>query len=346
MNSHYLDFLKSFKKFIASHFPEIEHYQFNYGDKAFLNYKLYQEHVKEYPMCMINLTDISVDDNKAFFRYIGGAHSDELVEVLANNHNLQETILCDFKWVTMQVQLKINLASLADLLDYHNHFISAFPKDFMFYAYRYNSFININKYMTNWEPSHDMDGVHYRSADQATEGFAWFGLEPLFKVTSTTKTKNVEDEISLDIGLEIRLRVPNVIGNQTIDNRIINGIQIVENLQTETTPILIDMNNDVFSDRQQKFKQANILAESNFNIENNTCEVPISLRDQIINKACAIYIVDDSTSNAPNILWEEITLVEDTMLNDDLDTFIFPLKDNLTNFKFGPLSITELLIFD
>ncbi len=346
MNGHYLDFLKSFKKFIASHFPEIEHWQFNYGDKAFLNYKLYQEHVKEYPMCMINLTDISVDDNKAFFRYIGGAHSDELVEVLANNHDLQETILCDFKWVTMQVQLKINLASLADLLDYHNHVISAFPKDFMFYAYRYNSFININKYMTNWEPSHDMNGVHYRSTDQVTEGFAWFGLEPLFKVTSTTKTKNVEDEISLDIGLEIRLRVPNVIGNQTIDNRIINGIQIVENLQTETTPILIDMDNDVFSDRQQKFKQANILAESNFNIENNTCEVPISLRDQIINKACAIYIVDDSTSNTPNILWEEITLVEDTMLNDDLDTFIFPLKDKLANFKFGPLSITELLIFD
>jgi len=345
MNNHYLDFLKSFKKFISMHFPKIEHYQFNYGDKAFLNYKLYQEHVKEYPMCIINLTDINVDDNKAFFRYIASVHTSDNIEVMANNHTKKETILCDFKWVTIQLQLKFNLASLADLLDYHNQFISAFPKDFMFYAYKYKSFININHYMKDWEPTNDMDGVHYRTSDQEVQGYAMFNLEPLIKISSITQTKNVEDDISLDVQFEIRLRVPNVMGNTTLNDKIIKGIQIVENMK-EDLPILIDMNNDVFSDRQQKFKQAHILSKSNFNIEKNQCEIPVSLKDQINNKACAIYLVDDSTKNDPKIYWQEITLVEDSMLNKELDKYIFKMSDNLKGFQFSQLTISELLVFD
>ena len=141
MYNYYLDYLKSFKAFIGQNFPQIKHYQFNYADKAYLNYKLYSEHVKEYPMCMVNITDITTDDNKAFFRHIGNKYNIDTAQLLASNHTTRDSVIMDFKWVTIQTQVRINLYSVADLLDYHNQLISAFPKAFMFYSYKYNAYI-------------------------------------------------------------------------------------------------------------------------------------------------------------------------------------------------------------
>ncbi len=346
MYNHYLDFLKSFKSFISGTFPGINHFQFNYADNAFLNYKLYQEHVKEWPTCIINLTDITTDDNKAFFRYIAGASSVETAQLLTSNHTLEESVVMDFKWVTMQIQVRINLYSLADLLDYHNQLLSAFPKNFMFYAYKYTALINVDNYTEDWLESHDTEGLHYRTTNQDVEAFAAYPIEPIFRMNSIVKNKMVDGETSLDVNLEVRLKVPNIVGTTTDDNRIVNGIQIIINSagDAKDLPILIDMDNDIYSDRRRKLHRSYILTESDFDKENNTVTVKEEIFPELENRSIAIYMVDDSTSPDPEILWTEIPIFDIVPVDGEL---IIPLEStiDLSKFQFSQLSNTELYVF-
>lgn len=342
MYSFYLDYLKSFKAFIASVFPAIEHYQFNYADKAYLNYKLYEEHVQEYPMCIVTLTDITTEDNKDFFRYIGMKYSTDTLALLASNHTQQSSVIMDFKWVTIQTQIRINLASVADLLDYHNQLISAFPKSFMFYSYKYNSYIPIDDYVTGWEPTDDTEGLYYRAIDQTVQPVAVYNIEPLFRVNSITKNKIVGDDISLDINIEVRLKVPNYIGSKSIDNRIVNGIQVVMNTDTNNTdnPILIDMDNDIYSDR--KIRRGYLLTAADFDIVNNTAVLDTTLYD-LTDKHIGIYLVDDSTSYKPKVYWTEGLVT----IDDIQDTnYVITLDDPLSDFQFSPMSNLRVLVFD
>lgn len=344
MYSFYLDYLKSFKAFIASVFPGIEHYQFNYADKAYLNYKLYDEHVQEYPMCIINLTDITTEDNKDFFRYIGMKYSTDTLALLASNHTQQSSVIMDFKWVTIQTQVRINLASTAELLDYHNQLISAFPKSFMFYSYRYNSYIPIDDYVTGWDPADDTEGLYYRAIDDTVQPVAVYNIEPLFRVNSITKNKVVGDDISLDISLEVRLKVPNYIGSKSIDNRIVNGIQVIVDMGTNNTdnPILIDMNNDIYSDRKGKLVRGYLLTQGNFDIVNNTVVLDTTLYD-LTDKHIGIYMVDDSTAAKPKVYWTEGLVTIDDIVGTD---YVITLDDTLSDFQFSPMSNLQVMVFN
>ncbi len=344
MYNYYLDYLKSFKRFIASTFPEIKHYQFNYADKAFLNYKLYQEHVKPYPMCIITLTDITTDDNKDFFRYIGMKYSKDTAQLLASNHTKQDSVIMDFKWVTIQTQVRINLSSLADLLSYHNQVISAFPKSFMFYSYKYNAYIPIDEYTHSWESIDDTEGVYYRTHEQQIQAFSRYSIEPIFRVNSVVKNKVIGDDTSLDINLEVRLKVPNYVGTKTIDNRILNGIQVVINDQdlTGDLPILIDMDNDIFSDRQKKLQRGYIIDKTNFDTVANQAVFNINDYD-LLDKNVGVYMVDDSTLNDPKVFWTEKFVNNDNIVDDN---FIIDLTDSLADFQFSELSNLQLLVFN
>lgn len=354
MYSYYLDFLKSFKRFVASTFPNIKHYQFNYADNAFLNYKLYQEHVKEYPMCIISLTDITTDDNKDFFRYIGMKHSGDIAQVVASNHTKKDSVLIDFKWVTMQVQMKINLYGAADILNYHNQLISAFPKNMMFYSYKYNAYIHIDDYVQGWDVSDDTEGLHYRSDNQTVEGFALYNIEPIFRINSVTKNKVVDGETSLDISLEVRLKVPNLVGNISISNQIVNGIQIVINNTSDAKdlPILIDMNNDIYSDRQNKLKRSYILEEKHFDKDNKLLTIRKDNYQNVDDRPVAIYMVDDSTSPDPRIEFFEISLVTTDHIiqieeyDETIDYYQFEVPTNLNSFQFSALSNIQLFVFE
>ena len=359
MYSYYLDFLKSFKTFTAQAFPQIEHYQFNFADNAFLNYKLYQEHVKKYPMCHILLTDISVDDNKDFFRYIGGAHSESTVQLLASNNTKQASVIMDFKWVTMQIQVKIVLASTSDVLNYHNQVISLFPKNMMFYAYGYTSLINVDSYIKGWEATDDTDGLVYRSTNQKVEGFSRYHIEPLIRINSITNQVDISQELSVDINMEVRLKVPNIIGNKTIDNRIIKGIQIIVNTAQDAKdlPILIDMDNDFYSDRRQKLKRTYQLSKSDFNFEtlgHYRLQIRVDQYDNVLNRPVAIYFVEDSTHPTTKVEFIEVPVVLDSMIIEkDVDGTmvqfynleLFDAVTDLKFFKFTELSNVQLFVF-
>ena len=117
MIGFYVDFLKSFKALIARVFPNINHYQFNYGDKSYLNYKLYKNHVTEFPNCHINLTDMRITDdvNHAFFRSISNHFNDLTTQHICNNNTAQESVLLDFKWVNIQIDVRINVETAAEV---------------------------------------------------------------------------------------------------------------------------------------------------------------------------------------------------------------------------------------
>ena len=371
MYSYYLDFLKSLKRYIGSTFPQIEHYQFSYADYAFLNYKLYQEHVKEYPMCIISLTDIITEDNQAFKRFIGNKHSGDTAQLLANNHTKKDSVVMDFKWVTMQIQIKINLNSMADLLDYHNVLISEFPKNFMFYSYKYQALINIDNFTKDWEVTDNTEGIVYRTTEQKIEAFSTYYIEPIFRINSIVKNKIINDDTSLDVNMEIKLKVPNKIGNITMDDRIVNGIQIVMSGaegDLKSLPILIDMDNDIYSDRQQKLKRSYILTKEMFQSE--YVEIPLEIYQASENKSIGIYMVDDSTLNKPNILWEEYLLNNDyevitqdyipyqeyvsaTVDSEEVqevqevqEVKVIRLPINTEIFNFNELNNLQLLVFD
>jgi len=345
MYSYYLDFLKSLKKFVADIFPDIKHYQFNYGSYTLLHHKLYKEHVQEYPMCIINLSDITNEDNQAFKRYIGNKHSIQTAQLLASNHTKKESVLMDFKWMILQFQIKINFNSTADLLNYHNVLQSYFPKNFMFYSYTYNVLIEISKYTNNWEPTDTTEGLVYRAINQKVETFAQYGIEPIFRITNITQTKDVQTDISLDISLEVKIKVPNKIGNQSFDERIVNGIEIVIATTDEfnSLPILIDMDDDVISDRLSRLKRRYILNEKM--IVNNQLILNYEEYNLLLGYPIGIYIVDDSTSVDAKISFTEIPLLTDDYTNADKKEFVIDLADDLSYFQFSDLSNMQLMVF-
>ena len=348
VHNYYIDFLKSFKKFMSMTFPAINQFQFNYSDKTFLSWKLYQETVKEYPMCIIGLTDIRVDDNAAYFRHVGDAYSQTTIQPLCTNHDTKQTVIMDFKWVVLQMQVKLNVNSPTDLFNYHNLLISAFPKNMMFYSYDYGSYIDVDTQTNTWAVSDNTEGLVYRvTAQEGTKGFALYMNSPLFKINEVTKNKGIEGESSILMDLEVQLKVPNVIGTSSRNNVILEGIQIVINQMGNDsgTPILIDMNNDIYSDRRQKMKGMYLLNKNDFNITDNTLELPIEMLDNIKDRKLAIYQVSDCTSIDPIIYFYEygtLDLTKDVTSN----SIVIPLIDNQANFYFNEFSVLELLIFD
>jgi len=223
----------------------------------------------------------------------------------------------------------------------------------MFYSYKYNAYIHVDDFIKDWDTVDDTEGLYYRTTNQKIEGYALYEISPIFRVNSIQKNKNVDGENSINVNIEVRLKVPNVIGNVTIDNRIVNGIQIVGNIVdgSKDLPILIDMNNDIFSDRQNKLKRSYILEEGDFDIDLNQLQVPVS-DYQILGLPVSIFMVDDSTINDARVEFIEIPLVTPEMVIDkDIDGtlvpyYVFDLDISLTTFRFSQLSNCQLQLFN
>lgn len=346
VHNFYIDFLKSFKTFLAGHFPAITTYQFNYSDKTVLNHNLYNEHAREFPAAIVNLTDIRVEDNAAFFRQIGSAYADNLIQNLCENKTIDELVIMDFKWVTLAVQAKINVNSPTDLFNYHNYFLTTFPKNFMFYAYNYSSYIEVESVIQNWSLNDETEGLYYRLDIDEVKGFALYNNQPLIKINEVSKNKGIDGESSVLADFEIYLKVPNVIGKSGVDNRVIDGIQIVINQMGDSKmPILIDMNNDIYSDRRKKMSRIYLLEQSDFNTTDNTVIIPLAILPDIQGKKIGIYMVDDSTSTEPNIIFYEHGLLLDSEIGSSNITLTIS-PDNITNFNFCAFNILELLIFN
>jgi len=319
--NYYVTFLKSFKRMISSAFPGINHYQFNYGSKTYLNWSLYKEHIHEFPTCIVNIQDIQVQDNRDLIRSNGGKYSEDTLQTLCVNHDKKEAVVMDFKWVTITIQVKMNFDNIAELFDYHNAWMTHFPINFMFYSYAFQSYISVDNWTSDWI-NDNTEGLILRSFEDSIQHFALYNIEPIFKVTSVTKTRNVEEENSIDSTIEVLLKVPNVIGTQTVNDKIIDGIQIIINHVGDDNngelPVLIDMDNNVYSDLRKKLTKLLVLDKTDFNTDLNILQLPGDLFYLMNNKPVAIYMVDDNTSNTPNIKFVKRRITEDNLSGDEI----------------------------
>lgn len=356
MVNYYVDFLKSFKAFVAKRFPDINHYQFNYSDKSYLVYKLYKKHVTEFPNCHINLTDIRINDdvNRAFFRAIANKFNDNTTQHICNNNTKQESVLLDFKWVNIQIDVKINVETGAEVFNYNHVLISNFPQNYMFYDYKYNAYIDLEDVSKNWEVTDVLENVVYRAVDGNVKKYALYSNEPIFKITNTSINKTVEGSVQnvgdgLTISFDVQLKVPNIIGKNKDTSRALEGIEIILNTGDYTDmPILIDMNNNVYSDNRNKASKIISLLKTEVDQTNGQIILNDRIRELLYDRHVAMFIVDDSTAPAKDVttLWFELGFFAKDSLKDK--TFIQlndQYKNELLNINVSELSFMEILTF-
>lgn len=338
IHSYYIEYLKSFRSFISGHFPSISHFQFNYSDQSILSYDLYNQTVYEFPTCTINMTDIRVDDNAAYFRQIANAYTDDTIQVLCNNYTTNNSVVMDFKWVTIQMQVKIVTNSPIDLINFHNYFLTMFPKNFYFYAYQYNSFINIDPAVSSWDKSDDTEGLYYKMEYNQLHGYSLYSVSPLMKINDVTKNKGIDGESSIYVDVEVYMKAPNMVGTSTFNNKIVNGIQIVLNdMNDSKLPILIDMDDNIYNDI--KTKNIILLSRDSINVPSKTLLIPEELKESLINNHLALYLRDDVTLEPCNIRTEFIQL--DYYTGSDTIKFTY----DLSTFNFNSNSLIELYVF-
>jgi len=352
IHNYYLDFLKSIKRFVHTSFPEIKKYQFNYANKTYLSQQLYKNPVVELPTCMINLSDIRTVDNSAFMRGVGQQTCKNTLQLLANNHTRQETIVMDNKWVILSIDIKINVNSSSDVLTFMDRLLSVYPKDYMFYAYEYMAYINIDHFTKEWSASDDVEGVYLqaKSSDNSIQRYGLYYVEPIFKVVSSQKNKTIEDEAYVQFNLEVHLPVVNAIGNNTIDDRIIEGIQVIINSDKDM-PVLLDLDNQVYMDNRNKLLNAIILDESDFKIidEKYYIILPKDIKEMITNKNIACNIVEDISLKSSKVnfiefgryTFDDITSIT---VDEEIRLCVSDTGD-LFNIEFNKFNLIELMIF-
>jgi len=363
MHNYYLDFLKSFKRFIAGVFPNINHYQFNYSDFTYLNYSLYQEHMKEFPICIINLNDMQVEDNSHVMRKLEltdlGFSNSNILQHICNNLTLEESVLLEFKFVVLQMQVRINFDNPGDIFNYMNIAQTFCPKNMMFYEYSYNAYINIDELTQHWGTDDELENVYYRTINDTISRYSIYNIEPILKINGITSSKNIQNKSQQDnfieLDLEVRIKVPNRIGSATINNQLINGIEIMVNMNnnTEDLPILIDLDNDIYSDVRSRAQKIYLLSKDNFiiNHETDTYKLVLdnSLEDEFKDKKLGIYLNEDCTAPENKSILLELGLYQELLESNQVSQstdgenklIIRILRDNpqdkefLDNFIFG-----------
>jgi len=357
IHNFFLDFLKSFKTFISGRFPEINHFQFNYSDKGYLNYKLYKEHVIEFPHCHINLSDIRIgeDSNHSFFRKTGSLFNDNTLQHVCNNETREESVLLDFKWVTLMIDVKINTNSPIDTFNYINQVLSTFPQNYMFYDYIYNAYVSLDQVAQEWDINDVTDNVVYRAVDGEVKPYALYQNEPIFKVTSHSISKQKDtNSDGVSLSFEVQLNIPNIIGiaSKTISKEL-SGIEIVLNTTgfNESLPILIDLDNNIYSNLQNKVEKIISLDDIDLDLINNKVKIKSILKDIMIDKNLGVYMIDDSTLKDPNVIFIEMghySLQElDSFIVDDNIELLIPEgnQSEFAEFNLTSLSFIEIIVF-
>ncbi len=363
VHNYYLDFLKSFKKLVSDSYPDINNYQFNYSSSTYLNYQLYKKHTHEFPLCHINLMNIQVEDVESIKRL--NTNTFNTTFHLCNNDTKQESVYIDFKFVTLQLNVKINIGSTVDIFNYLNIAQDRFPLNFMFYDYKYTSFINLSGIADNWEVDDETENVYYRSVQGHSEMYATYETEPVIKINSLTSSKQVElksqDGNFVELDMEVRLKVPRMLMKNELGNNELRGIEIVINTNSysETMPILIDMNNNTYSDLQDKALKVFIIPKDKLELhatDGNFIYIDSEYRVNLEDTKLAAYLVDDSCQADPTVLFIELGNFEDILTNEiviDNETYLqidinkTKLdKQQLDDFNIGELGIVELITFN
>ena len=373
VHNYYVDFLKSLKKFISNIYGDatielvngeetvggIKHFEFNYASKSILQYKLYKHINFEFPTCIINITDIQTDNSHPM-RYNSGIYTPEISQVVGTNTRTNENIIVDYRWVTMNINIRLNFETGADVLNYYDR-LNNLPINFMFYSYKYASFIDGTELM--YGSALDYDGVYLKTEPTSGRLRYWFSYytEPIFKILS--KQKNIDgtnNEFYISLDLECQLKIPAIIAGVNRNNFLIKNIEIViTNTFNIDNPILIDTN-EVYIDNKNKLNNVVLLEKSNFEVIqlNDKEYIQLKLSKEYLpflnDKIVSLYICSDVTNADPKVTHKKFGIfnVDETNILIDGDFIIFrSLTTQDDEFYTGYINIGEfsdvrLLIFN
>ena len=256
--------------------------------------------------------------------------------------------------MNIQIDVKINVETGAEVFNYNHVLISNFPQNYMFYDYKYNAYIDLEDVSKNWEVTDVLENVVYRAVDGNVKKYALYSNEPIFKIINTSINKTVEGSVQnvgdgLTISFDVQLKVPNIIGKNKDTSRALEGIEIILNTGDYTDmPILIDMNNNVYSDNRNKASKIISLLKTEVDQTNGQIILNDRIRELLYDRHVAMFIVDDSTAPAKDVttLWFELGFFAKDSLKDK--TFIQlndQYKNELLNINVSELSFMEILTF-
>lgn len=324
IHNYYVDFLKSFKKFISNTYGDatesivdgvptvggIKHFEFNYASKSLLHYKLYKHINFEYPTCVINITDIQSMDNSFASRFNGNVFTSEIAQTVAWNKISGEAIKVDFKWATLLMNIRINFETGADVLNYYDRLMHL-PSNFMFYSYKYGSFLDVSHLIENGVGNPDDFEELYLKMEPTSSTlkyWAYYETEPLFKVNNKQKNiVNDNNEFYINLDMEVQLKIPSVVGNILHQKQLVKNLEIViANTFNIDNPILIDTN-EIYIDNKNKLNKVFVLDINDFEqIEIDgkhitRLKIPIDYKSNFENKIVSLYMCSDVTNNIPKI---------------------------------------------
>jgi hypothetical protein len=337
VHNYYVDFLKSFKKFVSNIYGDaeilningeetvggIKHYEFNYASRSILQYKLYKHINFEYPTCIINITDIQTDNTHPM-RFNSGIYTPEIVQTLGTNLVTDEQVVTDYRWVTIQLNMKINFETGSDVLNYYDR-LNNLPIGFMFYSYKYESFLDATELLSG-DDYKNFTNLYIQPEPTQTDTTglrAWFSyqVEPIFKLNSKQNVINNDtNEFNINVDLECQLKIPVIIARTKNANQLVKRFEIViANTFNADSPLLID-SDMVYIDNLNRLSHNFILQNKNFSIitENEEEFLLINagqISSFLTNKYVSIYLNSDVTDSDPKVINETLGLFEDLKTN-------------------------------
>jgi len=360
IHNYFIDFLKGFKFYLSRTFLDrITRYEFNYGNKSVLQYKLYKEMDTEYPNAYISLTNIRQETALFQQNKQGNIYCESRAPLLSSNDTLNQKIFMDFKWVTLQLNVKINCENSAEIIDFQNYFNDNIPgTNFMYYAYKYMNNIELSDIIPHWNDEHDISNIFYKVelTSDNIKRYCLYNNEPIINCVNISQ--NIDNEnstFSLDLDFEIQLQVPFQVS--LVDNgELIKTIDITINtsqLNPNNVPILTDMKDAIF--QTENIKNVYIIDKEDINIiDKNIFLLHEKYRNILLNNESnhfAFYLIDDYSSMNNNVNYEiffkkHIKQIENNKLLINISDKNIPETslDNLDNNN-GYFSSFKLLIF-
>lgn len=359
----YGDFLRSFKVFLDRVTRNtLNKIEWNYGSKTLEYHYMMNGHESfEYPVALIDIQDIQpVDGVGAIARNPRlnpnfSVHNQEI----AHNSSKNQTIILDKRWVNLLFTVTINTEDVAMLLNYHDLVIGAMPLNFMFYDYKYYSYLEVTDFTKAWDYVNDdienvfqrMDPTYryhpdtvYKESNEdffttqersrtagkdpypTLEGLRYFAMvefQPIIKLTSVTKqTEKEANQHSLILNFEARMEIPNlIVWHQEYE---ISSMEIVIDTVSrnhQEYPILIDIPENFLTNKN--ISRGILLFSDNFVIPDDPLFDPTDPNDPP-DPARYAHLVVDAVIN-PAIEVPSLWAVED-VTETSSSRFFIPLK--------------------
>ena len=264
-HNYYIDFLKSFNAFLSKRFlsPEvtalssqpIQKIEYNISSKTITTYQLYGNESFEYPNIIIDLLDIRADEGiSSISRNAYGLIPSLSTFELTYNETKNESILLEVKRYFLNFNIRVNLESSGDLINYYHIISNNVPFNFTFIDYKFNYFIDISNIFNNLNWHEDDNIINLIKDNRSintdeTSSYHYYSLfetQPEFEFTSITKEEDKENmKYAININCVAAINIPYIL--YTRSNIRIDRIIISTDLNSyNETPILLDMDAKIF----------------------------------------------------------------------------------------------------